>query len=198
MTAARAVLGIAFACLFAACGRSESPAVAGAAPALGASPTAPAASPADLAPDVPMFTFEDVAGVAFGATPDELAQAWPGGVIQATGEPQGACHFAYAAPPVGENYGIAFVFDAGRLVRVDVDSPAEPAPGGGRVGMSAEQVRAAYPGLADQAHRFVPGARNLVVTAPGGASRLVFEVNPSGHVTAWHLGLAPTPGAACA
>jgi hypothetical protein len=59
--------------------------------------------------------------------------------------------------------------------------------------MTADAVRAAYPGqVEEQPHKYVEGGKVLVVTPPGGGTaRLVFEVNAAGIVTEWRLGLPP-------
>ncbi|MGH8029265.1 MAG: hypothetical protein ACREO3_04945 [Arenimonas sp.] len=169
----------------------------------GEEPAAPADAPGDSAPTAPPATasttpeatidFRGVAGVAFGASPDPLRTAWPGGAAPDAPVAPGLCHFLYAQPKPQESFGVAFMVEGDRFVRVDVDAPDLLAPGGGHAGMTADAVRAAYAGrIAEQPHKYVQGGKYLVVTPQdGGPARLVFEVDAAGIVTAWRLGLPP-------
>jgi len=168
----------------------------------GEEPAAPAATPSapPLSPPAaadagtgPRIDWASVAGVAFGAAPDALRSAWPGGVAADAAVAPGACHFLYVQPKPIDGYGVALMVEGDRFVRIDVDAPDVRAPGGGHAGMTAEAVRAAYgAGIEEQAHKYVEGGKYLVVAPAGGAAtRLVFEVDPAGIVTSWRLGLPP-------
>ena len=184
-------LALLLACALAACTRTDVPADAAATPATPVPAPAPAA-PAPPVDETGPFAFDGVAGVAFGSPPSAIEQAWSGGVIAATGEVQGACHYLYATPKPGDHYGVAFMFEDERFVRVDVDTPGLRAPGGGHAGMTADAVRALYAGVEEQPHKYVEDGKYLVVPAPGGgATRLVFEVDAAGTVSEWRLGLPP-------
>ena len=195
------------ACVLAACGRTETPAPAGTEAALtdpehpGEEPVAPpvpsttepAAPPTDATAPIAALDWNGVAGVAFGTSPDALRTAWPGGAAPEAPVAPGLCHFLYAQPKPIDGYGVAFMVEGDKFVRVDVDAPDVRAPGGGHAGMTADAVRAAYAGrIEEQPHKYVEGGKYLVVTpADAGATRLVFEVDAAGIVTAWRLGLPP-------
>ena len=121
-----------------------------------------------------------------------LEQAW-GGALEA--EPAGApdaCHYLFMRPRPALGYGTAFMVEGGRFVRLDVDDPAALAPGGGRIGMTAAQIEALYPGqLEARPHKYVDGARYLRVTRPGSEAVLVFETDEAGRVQEWRIGLPP-------
>jgi hypothetical protein len=164
-----------------------------------APPAAPA--PVPVAPPVApvagdpatAITFAGAGGVAFGSAPESLGASWPGGVAGDAPAAGSTCHFLYAQPKPADSFGVAFMVEGDRLVRVDVDAPDRAAPGGGHVGMAADQVRALYAGrIEEQPHKYVDGAKMLVVSPPdGGAARLVFETDAAGTVTSWHIGMPP-------
>lgn len=208
MSARRAAVAVAIATCLAACAPEREPAPASSSAALtdpdhpGEDAPAPAASP-DVAPAPPPaakghgagapIDFDGVAGVAFGSAPDPLREAWPGGVAPDAAAAPGDCQFLYAQPKPPESYGVAFMVEDGRLVRVDVDAPDVLAPGGGHAGMTLDELRATYAGrFQEQPHKYEEGGKVLVVAAPGGsAGRLVFEVDAAGRVTQWRIGLPP-------
>ena len=201
-------LALPLACALAACGPANEPPAASTDAALtdpehpGEEPVAPpeasvsaapAAPPADSAAPAVTIDHGGVAGVAFGGVPDALRTAWPGGAAPDAAVAPGLCHFLYAKPKPRESYGVAFMVEGDKFVRVDVDAPDVRAPGGGHAGMTADAVRAAYAGrIEEQPHKYLEGGKYLVVApADGGPTRLVFEVDAAGIVTAWRLGLPP-------
>lgn len=203
----RAWLLLPLACVLAACGPADAPGGAGKdaltdPEAVGEEPVAPPATdtaPPAAAPAAPAanagvaFDYTGVAGVAFGTAADALRTAWPGGAAPDAAVAPGLCHFLYAQPKPQESFGVAFMVEGDRFVRVDVDAPDLRAPGGGHAGMTAEAVRAAYAGrIEEQPHKYIEGGKYLVVAPDdGGPARLVFEVDAGGIVTQWRLGLPP-------
>ena len=162
------------------------------APADASASTPPAAPPSEPAKAAVAIDHTGVAGVAFGGAPDALRTAWPGGAAPDAAVAPGLCHFLYAQPKPQESYGVAFMVEGGRFVRVDVDTPEVQAPGGGHAGMSLAALRAAYPNAEEQPHKYVEGGKVVVVApAGGGEARLVFEVDPAGNVTEWRIGVPP-------
>ena len=205
---ARAWLALPLACVLAACGPADAPASAGKdaltdPDAIGEEPVAPPApdltAPPVAAPAVPgappavAIDYTGVAGVAFGTAPDALRTAWPGGAAPDAPVAPGLCHFLYAQPKPRESFGVAFMVEGDKFVRVDVDAPDLRAPGGGHAGMTADAVRATYAGrIEEQPHKYVAGGKYLIVAPDdGGPARLVFEVDAGGIVTGWRLGLPP-------
>ncbi|GAE62565.1 hypothetical protein XPN_4471 [Xanthomonas arboricola pv. pruni MAFF 301427] len=85
-----------------------------------------------------------------------------------------------------------FMFEGDRLVRYQTNEPKEPAPGGGKVGMTLAQLRALYPaGLTEQPHKYVPGAFTLRLADAATRSALVFETDADGKVSSWRVGQPP-------
>ena len=69
----------------------------------------------------------------------------------------------------------------------------ETAPGGGKVGMSVEELQKLYGGaLKASPHKYTQGGQYLSMDAGDVApTRLVFEVDAAGKVTSWRVGLSP-------
>jgi hypothetical protein len=85
------------------------------------------------------------------------------------------------------------MIEADRFVRYDVGNDKEVAPGGGRAGMTADQIRALYGDrIEQQPHKYVEGGKVLRIKANDDSENaLVFEVDAAGRVTAWRVGQAP-------
>ncbi len=92
-----------------------------------------------------------------------------------------------------KGYMIAFMIENGRFVRFDVDSDRYTAPGGIKVGDSADAVMKAWSDQVESMpHKYVEGARYLTVTPRGGGeSKLLFEVSPEARVQSWRIGIPP-------
>jgi hypothetical protein len=165
------------------------------APPAAPAPAAPAPPPVPVTPADPAtdLSFAGAGSVAFGSAPAALASAWPGGVAGEGAAPGSTCHFLYAQPKPADSFGVAFMVEGDRFVRVDVDAPDRSAPGGGRVGMHADQLRELYAGrLEEQPHKYIEGGQVFIVTPPdGGEARLLFDLDAAGLVTSWRIGLPP-------
>ena len=75
-------------------------------------------------------------------------------------------------------------------MRYDVGNDTETASGGGKRGMSADEIKALYSGrVTETPHKYVDGGKYLKVTGDGGA--VVFETDAQGKVTEWHAGVEP-------
>lgn len=136
--------------------------------------------------------FSGVGPVPFGAGAEALRQAWGGPLDGQPGDTPEACHYLFPQPRPALGYGTAFMIEGGRFVRVDVDDPAATAPGGGRIGMTAAQIEALYPGRVEaRPHKYVEGARYLRVTREGSEAVLLFETDAAGRVQEWRIGLPP-------
>ena len=165
------------------------PAPAEPAPAPAPEATAPAAAKNDPA----VINFEGFGPAKFGADEEQVRMSW-GRPLEAGTPSEGAtCYLLFMDPRPEGAKGITFLFEDGKFARYDVDVPLHVAPGDITVGASAMDVMAAFPGaVEEQPHKYVQGARNLIVTpSDGSAARLVFEVNPEGVVSAWHIGVPP-------
>ena len=134
----------------------------------------------------------------FGMSAEEARAEWSGNPLEAAGavaDPQ-AC---YLMSPAGQSTPgqLAFMFEGDLFVRYSVESADITAPGGGRVGMDAAALEGLYgKRLREMPHKYVEGGKVLVSPEDGGAlpSQLVFELDASGRVTSWRVGMAPQVG----
>ncbi len=131
---------------------------------------------------------------AFGADEEAVRQAWGRGLADGPVAEGSTCRYLYFSPE-GETdspYPIAFMLVDGRFARLDVHAAEYAAPGGGRVGMSAGQIRGRYGDrLEEQPHKYVEGKVLIAAPRKGGEARLVFETDAAGRVTEWRIGLPP-------
>ncbi|WP_342316915.1 hypothetical protein [Lysobacter sp. FW306-1B-D06B] len=161
-------------------------------PSSGTPPPPPgAANGAMPAPGV--IGFAGFGPAPFGSTEEQLRMAWRrelGGMKPDT--PQG-CYYLMPQPRTQRGYRIAFMFEDQRFVRMDVNAEDIEAPGGGRVGMSTQQIEQLYAGHVQvQNHKYVEGGKYLRVPNPdGGAGVVLFETDASGRVTTWRIGEPP-------
>ncbi|MGN6281830.1 lectin [Frateuria sp.] len=175
--------------LLAACGSHEQ---AGP-PAHATAASAPVAKVTDqptATPSAGMARYDGYGDLSFGMDEQAFAAAWQG-ELRRLGPAGEACF--YQTPKwVKTPSDFAFMFERGRFVRYDVGTAKETAPGGGKVGMGAEQIRALYGArVSELPHKYVPGAKVLRVTAPQGEGALVFETDTQGRVTHWRAGVPP-------
>ena len=187
---------------FAAC-KPGTPAPESSAPAPDASaPVAPVAETVASVPETPPATdtgsssiaqasFAGYGDMKLGSTVDEAKAAWGG---ELAGQPGEGSTCYYLTPIwVKKPSDFAFMAEDGKFVRYDVGTDKEAAPGGGKVGMSVEELQKLYSNaLQSTPHKYVEGGKNLSVAASGVApSKLVFETDAAGKVTAWRVGLSP-------
>jgi len=136
--------------------------------------------------------FDGYGDLKLGMTADEVRQHWGGeldGGPDADSGPDG-CY--YLLPKWADNAReFGFMFEHDKLVRYDSGNPKELAPGGGRVGMTAEEISRLYPDAQAQPHKYVEGGQYLRVSQPGGAAALLFETDETGKVTRWRVGVPP-------
>lgn len=137
--------------------------------------------------------FDGYGDMRFGMSEADATKAW-GGTLNgdASGAAADQCHYLNPVSNPAPSY-FAFMIDGGKFVRYDVGNDKEVAPGGGKRGMSADQIRQLYAGRVEEsAHKYVDGGKYLKVKAnDGGAGKLVFETDSSGKVSEWHAGLEP-------
>jgi hypothetical protein len=162
-------------------------------PAAESAPPPPEATSSAPRNDPAVINFEGFGPAKFGTDEEQVRMSW-GRPLEAGTPAEGATCYQLAMDPKPEDgNGILFMFEEGRFVRYDVDVPLHVAPGDFTVGASASDVLLAFAGrVEEQPHKYVEGGRNLVVTPEdGGPSRLVFEINAAGFVTAWRIGVPP-------
>jgi len=118
----------------------------------------------------------------FGMHFDEVENSWRG---EFDAEETGECFYAN-----DDGAGPALMFERGRFVRYDVDTPGLRAPGGGRVGMDYSEILQVYGQVERLPHKYTEG-EYLRVESPNGDSVLLFETDPEGVVTGWRMGVEP-------
>lgn len=147
--------------------------------------TAPPATP--MPAPVP-GTYEGYGKARFGMSADEVKRGWDG---ELEGSSADACYYLRPKRTDGAGWP-ALMFENGKFVRYDVETIAEVAPGGGQVGMSADDIKTAYAGrVEEQPHKYVEGGKNLRIKSNDGASAVVFETDAAGKVTSWRVGVPP-------
>lgn len=149
----------------------------------------PQAVPADDGAVTRPTRFDGYGPVRFGMTEAEVRAAWNGSLRDDGAG--AACHYLQ---PDGEQptAHFALMIENGRFVRYDVGNPDELAPGGGKVGLAVEEIRALYPGRVEaRPHHYVEGGQYLRVPASEGEGWLVFETDAEGKVTSWRAGVEP-------
>jgi len=129
----------------------------------------------------------------FGASAEAVRQAWGGDLGDAQPSEPGGCYYLIPQPLGSEGYRTGFMIEGDRFVRVDVRDADVTAPGGAKIGMSGDEVRALYEGRVDeQPHKYDPQGKVLRVAAPdGGSGALVLELDAAGRVDAWRVGVPP-------
>lgn len=133
--------------------------------------------------------YDGYGDLRFGMSVAEARKAWKG-ELQGDDVKSGACGYLRAT---GTAAGPYLMFEHGAFVRYDVRGANATAPGGGRVGMAADDIRHLYAGrVQDAPHKYVQGGHDLRVTDPASKDRaLLFEVDQYGRVTTWRVGRTP-------
>ncbi|HBK46646.1 MAG TPA: lectin, partial [Xanthomonadaceae bacterium] len=125
----------------------------------------------------------------FGMAPEQARQAWGGELKGAANEP-GGCY--YLVPVRSQDRPqLTFMIADGKFVRYDVPFGTETAPGGGRIGMTEQQLRQLYAGRVEvQPHKYTDGHYLRIADAAAGTA-LLFETDADGKVTRWRVGTPP-------
>lgn len=163
-----------------------------------ATPMAEAPAPTPAADDtaapagpVSQASFLGYGDMKLGSTVDEARAAW-GGELNGAPMEGTTCHYLWPKW-ISRPADFAFMMEDGRFVRYDVGTDKETAPGGGKVGMSVEELQKLYGGaLKASPHKYTQGGQYLSMDAGDVApTRLVFEVDAAGKVTSWRVGMSP-------
>ena len=163
-----------------------------------ATPMAEAPAPTPAADDtaapagpVSQASFLGYGDMKLGSTVEEARAAW-GGELNGAPMEGTTCHYLWPKW-ITRPADFAFMMEDGRFVRYDVGTEKETAPGGGKVGMSVEELQKLYGGaLKASPHKYTQGGQYLSMDAGDVApTRLVFEVDAAGKVTSWRVGLSP-------
>lgn len=154
--------------------------------------TAPAPPPAD-GTGAGDARLDGYGALEFGMSAQAMRAAWKTPLQGEPGDdgPQGCYHLSPAGLPSPAH--LAFMLDGGRFVRYGTTSDTLVAPGGGKVGMTADEIRQRHPGpIAEQPHEYVEGGKYLrIADASGKGSVLLFETDAQDRVTQWRVGLPP-------
>lgn len=162
----------------------------------------PASAPAPVAeaapPPAPAGTVDETGPnwsgygkLRWGMSPEAMHAVWqPGTLTRPAGiGTDDTCHYLI---PDNATQDLRLMVEEGRFVRVEFLTPASTAPGGGKVGWTAAQIRAAYPGgLEELPHKYEEGALYLRIRDRDGEGVLLFETDANGVVTRWRMGIAP-------
>lgn len=186
--------------LLSACQRDPAAAPATAEPQTTATATpmaeAPAPTPAaddTAAPAGPVSqaSFLGYGDMKLGSSVEEARAAW-GGELNGAPMEGTTCHYLWPKW-ITRPADFAFMMEDGKFVRYDVGTDKETAPGGGKVGLSVEELQKLYGGaLKASPHKYTQGGQYLSMDAGDVApTRLVFEVDAAGRVTSWRVGLSP-------
>ncbi len=161
-------------------------------PAPVSAPAAPAPTSAAPAASTDVTRFDGFGPARFGEAEESVRIAW-GQPLEAAGSD--SCRQLFAEPLAtrAQGKGVSFMLADGKFARYDVGTTRYPAPGGIVVGEPMTRVTEIHAGRVEvQPHKYVAGAKTLVVTPPDGhAARLVFETAPDGTITRWRIGVPP-------
>jgi hypothetical protein len=150
--------------------------------------TAPKPAPA---PAPGLARFDGYGDMRFGMTADEATKAWGGDLKGQSGKGEPCYYLSPISSPSPAAF--AFMIEGDKFVRYDVGNDKEVAPGGGKVGMGSDEIRALYAGrIEERPHKYVDGGKYLRIKADddsGGV--LVFETDAAGKVTGWRAGQPP-------
>lgn len=156
-------------------------------------PTARAAKPAAAAsaPVDPLqaASYSGYGDLHFGLSEADFRKNW-GDLKGGSAAAGSTCKVLYPIWVKQMPPDIGFMFEDDKFVRYDVRTAREAAPGGGKVGMTAEQIATLYPSAQKQPQKYDAAAVDMRVSGDNGAA-LLFEVDKSGKVSAWRVGLPP-------
>jgi len=166
-------------------------------PAMAPPPVTPPPEPAP-APGGPMpaegtIGFAGFGPAAFGADEEAVRMAWGKELDGDRPAEPGGCYYLFPQPRPQTGYRLGFMIEGDKFSRIDVDTADIVAPGGGKVGMSADEIRKLYTGrIEEQNHKYVEGGKYLrIKDGAGGKGMLVFATDATGKVTEWRIGVPP-------
>lgn len=155
---------------------------------------APEPTPATVAPSASNAVgFDGFGDAAWGADEQAIHDAWGAGLEAMPADLPEGCRYLLPRARPGDGYGMAFMLEGQRLVRIDVDSTHAVAPGGGQIGMAADQIMRLHGDAVEvRNHKYVDGGHYLRIPDPaGGQAVLLFETDAAGRVTGWRVGVPP-------
>lgn len=140
-----------------------------------------------------VITFAGFGPAPFGVNEEQVRMAWGRDLGDMRPEQPGGCYYLIPQPRSDTGYRIGFMFEGDRFVRIDIDAVDIEAPGGGKVGMSAQDIQRLYgERVATQNHKYVEGGQYLRVADAGDSNGvLLFETDAGGRVSGWRIGVPP-------
>jgi hypothetical protein len=151
---------------------------------------APATAPVSPTPSEGLARYDGYGDMRFGMSADEAKKAWGGELNGKPSEGTTCYHLNPISNPTPAYF--AFMIEDGKFVRYDVSNDKEVAPGGGKRGMTSDEIKKLYPEVTEQGHKYVEGGKYLrVKDDAGGNGVLVFETDAAGKVTEWRVGVPP-------
>lgn len=133
--------------------------------------------------------FDGYGALRFGMTGTQLRDAWTGELKGIPAEGEGCHHLSPAEVRVPAD--LAFMVENDAFVRYSTEDAALVAPGGGRIGMTLDEIRALYPTLEAGPHKYVPKGQYLRIPTGEGNTVLIFETGADGKVEEWRVGVPP-------
>lgn len=150
----------------------------------------PATAPTPLAPakNGGLARMDGYGDLRLGGDAAEARKALGGDVAGKAEEPGGCYYLSSSSRP--ELPGL--MIEGEKLVRYDVGEGEDiVAPGGGKIGMGADELRALYAGrIETQPHKYVDGGEYWRIKDAAGPGVLLFEI-VDGKASLWRVGLAP-------
>ena len=152
-------------------------------------PTGPVDAASPSAADSADARFDGYGQLRLGMSAEETRKAWAGELHGAPGAGDACYHLSPKS--AGTPAEFALMIEDGKFVRYSTESGKYVAPGGGRVGMGADEIKSLYAGrIEEQPHKYTDG-KYLRIRDTAGSNALVFETDVAGVVTEWRVGVAP-------
>ena len=156
-------------------------------------PTPPASAPVEPAmppaADAGDSRFNGYGDMRFGMSAEDATKAWGGELNGAPGQGE-TCYFL-SPKWVKVPAEFAFMIENDKFVRYSTESSKYVAPGGGKVGMSTDEIKALYPGrIEEQPHKYSDG-KYLRIKDSAGSNAVLFETDAGGTVEEWRVGVPP-------
>lgn len=150
----------------------------------------PAATPDG---DRGLARFDGYGDIAFGTPSAQMPERW-GGELNVLGKDENPGCYFMTPKWVTVPAQFAFMIGDGRFVRFGTEDAKLIAPGGGRIGMTRDEIAALYPGMQAQPHKYTDGEYLRIQDPAGGKGVLLFETDGkagSARVTEWRVGTPP-------
>lgn len=134
--------------------------------------------------------FDGYGDMRFGMSAEEAKKAWGGELI---GAPSAGETCFFLSPKWAKAAAeFAFMIENDKFVRYGTESGKFIAPGGGKVGMTADEIKQLYSGrVEEQPHKYEDGGKYLRIKDTAGSGVVLFETSAAGKVDEWRVGVPP-------